>query len=224
MLCLDVYKRQPQSGDSVEVRYHLKADEVSIRVFGEDQKGVFDINDLKFWNADLSLILMEPWIEGRCIVEYYDNKGWIPVMRNFTRLIIEQIYRQDNPENKVTLTFINRWREGAKNLWLFSSQIGYNYCLEDQNFTHECRERLENWVLETQDCDGLIVQMQLLSGKQPDAAGLPVLQLYGQEPFDDKNIQWKTQFMGDAPFSITKNVQGEWYVHSSCLLYTSRCV
>ena len=161
-------------------------------------------------------------------------------------LIIEQIYRQDNPENKVTLTFINRWREGAKNLWLFSSQIGYNYCLEDQNFTHECRERLENWVLETQDCDGLIVQMQLLSGKQPDAAGLPVLQLYGQEPFDDKNIQWKTQFMGDAPFSITKNVQGEWYVHSSvpgidkdievviakdvrklgnsCLLYTSRCV
>lgn len=44
----------PQSGDSVEVRYHLKADEVSIRVFGEDQKGVFDINDLKFWNADLS--------------------------------------------------------------------------------------------------------------------------------------------------------------------------
>lgn len=205
----------PQSGDSVEVRYHLKADEVSIRVFGEDQKGVFDINDLKFWNADLSLILMEPWIEGRCIVEYYDNKGWIPVMRNFTRLIIEQIYRQDNPENKVTLTFINRWREGAKNLWLFSSQIGYNYCLEDQNFTHECRERLENWVLETQDCDGLIVQMQLLSGKQPDAAGLPVLQLYGQEPFDDKNIQWKTQFMGDAPFSITKNVQGEWYVHSS---------
>ena len=104
----------PQSGDSVEVRYHLKADEVSIRVFGEDQKGVFDINDLKFWNADLSLILMEPWIEGRCIVEYYDNKGWIPVMRNFTRLIIEQIYRQDNPENKVTLTFINRWREGAK--------------------------------------------------------------------------------------------------------------
>lgn len=200
----------PMEDEVAEGTYKISADRIEVTVFAEKQTERSDENFFNQWNADLSQIVSQnnSVIEGTCLVEWH-NENWVPVIRDFSQLIMEQILDYSNPEHKVTLILIQKNQEREKTEWLFSSGIGFNYRLYNENLDIKCREELEKRT-EAVDGAGLIVKMKLVKNHR----GIPVLSLDGEMSFDDKNIRWKERFAEEDVFVITKGDGGGWYVNS----------
>ncbi len=204
---------EKKDGDWALGEYTLNTCNVTVQVLGENEWKNPTAEMLNRWCPDLSLLFSNNPIKGKCLVEREGNK-WMPITRDFSQLIIEQILRRDNPERVISLVLVKRATQCGREIWIFSSGIGFNYGVFRENLDKKCLAELQNWVggpeKGTDKGAGLILHMKL----DRKADGIPMLSLYGDRPVDDKNIRWKNQFAEDEQFVVYKDENGGWYMNS----------
>lgn len=171
---------------------------------------------LTLWEPDTSHILQmrtsDGWEEPVREVRL-DEKAefYIPVERNFYRLILEGFFNQAGFEQILRMVYICESDQNGKRGFLFSAKTGINYFLLEENWEQRSFERLEKKLEEGNYLQGLIVTvgLQIKEGRM-------VLTLAGEHPFDTKNWEWASYFSEEEFFVVQKGRQthgDEWYAN-----------
>lgn len=169
---------------------------------------------LTLWEPDTAhIIKMEE--EGQTVFNLsrevcFDKKTdfYIPVERDFYRLIIERFLSREEGRQSLRLTFINEAVRNGKHGFLFSADLGINYFLTEENWECESFRCLERKLEDGSRRQGLAVTVCLqLSGERL------FLSLNGENCFDTKNWEWEDCFSEEEFFAIRKDGQegSEWY-------------
>lgn len=172
---------------------------------------------LGFWEPDTSRILLEKPGElsedqkKKEVEVYYDKalEFYVPIERDFCRLVIEQIYTKNQDILNIRLVFIQKIKRNEEQFYLFNVSRGINYLISESDWEKESLEKLKDKLEEGNYRQGLIVTVCLWQ-----ADGQLELRLSEECPFDDKNWEWENYFSEDDFFIIhqkeTDNDK-EWY-------------
>ncbi len=172
---------------------------------------------LSLWEPDTSRILqMAPANNSDRQSElerevYYDEASdfYIPVKRDFNRLVIERFFSQEQSELQLRMVFIHELIQNGQRGFLFSADTGINYLLQEDNWESDSFDRLENKMAEGNYRQGLIIMTTLI-----EKNGRFVLALSGESPFEEKNWRWESCFSEEEYFVIKRENServSKWY-------------
>lgn len=189
----------------------LSADKIQVRLPNGEWKFVTEQKDskvfqelLSLWEPDISRMLQRTATEisGQLDLErevYYDKTldFYIPVERDFYRLVIEKSFFRDSW--RLRLAFIRELIHDGRHCFLFSAEMGVNYLLFEENWTPDSFHRLEEKLTEGSYRQGLIVTVRLTEDSDRLA-----LALTEEAPFKEKNWDWESYFSEEEYFVIRR--------------------
>lgn len=182
----------------------LSADSLKLRLPNKENAFVFEHKNWKrfhrlvnLWEPDTSMILQKGYKDskkdsGEIAREVCYDKAldfYVPVERDFYRLIMEYFFSQSHACPKLRLVFIQESSRNGERGFLFSAYKGINYFLHEMDWEQRSFERLEEKLIEGDFCRGLIVETCL-----QEVGGHLVLALAEENPFEEKNWKWENYF------------------------------
>ena len=203
---------KPEKGERLHAKFEITGDKLEVYVLGTCFEKNFKESPELFgiWNGDYSeLFTSRHDLKGTAIVEYaeYDvgKLWWIPFRNRYSEFLVQKMFLPDNPERKCILTYLG----GTEKELVFSAKAGENYILEAENWTHDSWMRLKAELQDNGNRKGTRLQVCLRNVNK-----FPRLELYGQEPWDYRNLQWREQFISDQPVQIW-NENDKWVTETN---------
>lgn len=168
---------------------------------------------LNLWEPDISRMLQnkgEKHLNNRekkevevCYDKVFDF--YVPIERDFFRLIIEQFYWKSYDAQVVRLVFIQELKRNEEGYFLFNVDRGINYLLSENDWEQGSLEKLEEKLAEGNYRQGLIVMACLRQEEKR-----LILALAGETPFQEENWMWERCF-SEEEFFVIHREEKEWY-------------
>lgn len=126
-----------------------------------------------------------------------DLEAYIPVERDFSRLLLERILIPENPLREISFVYIRKEQRSENTYYLLNWAPGINYLVSEKNWISGSMKQLSEMFPN----DGLISGLQI-NARLVIEDGFPYLSLDQKRPCDDRNLKWAALFQEDEPFYL----------------------
>lgn len=165
---------------------------------------------LKYWAPDTCSFRADgvyPSENYDCEVVYDQTlKYYVPVERDFCRLMMDAFYGNSVGSEPVKLWFIssNFSSDGVRSA-LFSRVPGFNYRLNEQDWDPDSFKMLDDQLFQAEEINYGVAVMAVLE----ESGGFPRLRLVDGAPFDLHNREWAELFSDGQAFTAERMDNGQ---------------